>query len=219
MTRLTTIALLLVLAAGSTRGENSVLRPGPASMLVMQGSSNVIDWRCRGMSLDGRMNVAASMEKINAVIDRIEDGNVGVWMANPSDGRFPQPAFEMQIPIATLRCGNRGIERDMRTALKADRYPVIEFRFKELRGHIEHDLDRNVYEARIAGEITLAGARRDVEILVTAQRIDRERFRLQAELPLRMTDFGIAPPAVLFGVIKVRDELYVRFDLMLEVAS
>ena len=214
--------LILILAAihgAPAAAGASILRPAPASLLVMQGSSNVTDWRCRGTSLDAQMEVAASIEKINAVIDRIEDGNIAVWMANPAEGRFPAPTFEMQIPISTLRCGNRGIERDMSRALKADQYPNIEFRFRELRGEIEHDLDRNVYQARIAGEIALAGSTRQVEILVTAQRVDRERFRLQASLPLRMTDFGIAPPTVLFGVVKVKNELYVRFDLMLQVKA
>lgn len=217
MNRLSAVALAMLLVPGSIRGEGSVLRPSAESVLVMRGSSNVTDWRCRGTSLEAEMHVAAPIEKINAVIDRIEDGNIGVWMATPSAGRFPPPTFEMRIPIAALRCGSRGIERDMSRALKSDQYPTIDFRFTELLGYIEHDIDRNVYQTRIRGEISLAGTTRSMEIAVMAQRLDRECFRLQAELPLRMTDFGIVPPTVLLGVVKVRDDLNVRFDLILQV--
>jgi hypothetical protein len=215
-----TIVIILTLLHGAPAlAGASMLRPAAPSMLVMEGSSNVTGWKCRGTTLAAEMSVAASIEKINAVIDRIEDGNIGVWMSNPHEGRFPQPKFAMQIPIATLKCGNRGIERDMSRALKADLHPVIEFRFIELLGPIDHDLDSNVYRARIAGEIVLAGTSRTVDVVVTAVRVDRERFRIQAEVPLRMTDFGITPPTVLLGVIKVKDELNVRFDLMLQVQA
>ncbi len=165
------------------------------------------------------MTVAAPIEKINAVIDHIEDGNIGVWMAQPDEGRFPVPQFAMVIPIAALRCGNAVMERDLRRALTADRFPSIEFRFKELHGSIQHDIDRNDYTATIAGELSMAGTRKEIELSVVAQRIGRDRLRLQAELPLRMSDFGVKPPTALFGIVKARDKLVVRFDLTLQVAS
>jgi hypothetical protein len=65
----------------------------------------------------------------------------------------------------------------------------------------------------------LAGSSREVEVLVIAERLTRDRFRIRAELPLRMTDFGIQPPTALFGMVKAKDELLVRFDLTLKAGS
>jgi hypothetical protein len=219
MSRVSAIAAVLLLTAATSAAAGTRFSAATASSLQLEGSSNVADWRCRGTSIDAAMDVAAPLAQINAVIDRVEDGNVGVWMADPAAGRFPQPSFRLRIPVATLRCGNRAMERDMSNALKASAYPAIEFRFKELRGGIRHDLDRNVYETRIAGELALAGMTREIVLDVVAQRIGRDRFRLRARLPLRMTDFGIQPPAALFGMIKARDELLVLLDLVLEAAS
>lgn len=187
--------------------------------LVLEGSSNVAAWRCRGTSVDVQMTVAAPIEKINAVLDRIEDGNIGVWMSQPGQGRFPVPQFAMVIPIAAFRCGNAVMERDLRHALMADRFPTIEFRFTDLRGVIEHDIDRNDYTTTIAGEVSMAGARKQIELPVVAQRVGRDRFRIRAEMSLRMTDFGVKPPTALFGLVKAHDKLVVRFDLTLLVAS
>jgi hypothetical protein len=213
------VAFLAGAAAAFGAGDQTVLAAGAQSRLVLDGSSNVRDWRCSGTTLDSELTVAASVEKINAVMDRIEDGNIGVWMRDPSQGRFPQPEFHLRVPIASLRCGNPVMERDMSRALKAGRYPTIEFQFTDLVGGIDHDIDTNVYRARISGELGLAGMRRTVELLIVAERIAPNRFRIRAELPLRMTDFGIEPPTALFGVVRAKNGLTVRFDVTFEVQS
>lgn len=212
-----TVLLLGANVAGAEAGTRLVV--GPRSTLLLQGSSNVADWRCSGNTIRGAMSVAAPIEKINDVIDHIEDGDVARWMSNPADGRFPQPEFELAIPIATLRCsGGRPMENDMSRALKADRHGSIGFRFAGLRSGITHDIDGGAFRATISGRLSLAGVTREVAFLANAQRISRSQFRLTADMPVRMTEFGIAPPRALFGMIKAADELSVRLDLIVEVS-
>ncbi|MFL6247634.1 MAG: YceI family protein [Thermoanaerobaculia bacterium] len=194
-----------------------LLTASPSSEVVLDGSSNVADWRCRGTTIDAEMTVATSAAHLNEVIDRVEDGNIGVWMATPAMGRFPTPDFDLNIPVTTFRCGNRVMENDMRNALKADRHPQVAFTFRELRGGVQHDLDTGLYHATIAGDLTLAGVTRRIDLNVSAQRLSRTSFRVRAALPLRMTDFGITPPSALFGAIRARNSLTVRFDLTLNV--
>lgn len=212
------IAAVLIGSDAASAAVSTQLVIAPRSSLILSGSSNVTGWRCTGTTLEGRMDVAASVEKVNEVIDRIEDGNIGPWMSNPSAGRFPQPRFDMTIPITSLRCtGGRPMEKDMNRALKADRAPDITFRFAGLRSGITHHIDEMQFEATIAGQLSLAGVTREVSFPVTARRVSRSRFRLTADMPVRMTDFGVAPPTALFGVIKAANELSVRLDLTMEV--
>lgn len=193
----------------------AVLVAAPPSSLTLAGSSNLASWRCSGTTLDGRMDVAAPLAQINAVIDTIEDGDL-TRLTAPS---FPPPRFVLRIPVSTLRCGNRRMEHDLHRALRAEAYPAIEFRFANLAGGVRHDIDAHRYGARIEGTLSLAGVQRNVIIDVTAQRIARDRFRIIANLPMRMSDFRIAPPTALFGVIKARDELVVELELFLEAGS
>lgn len=209
----------MLLASAVQAAEATRLTAGAASAVVLEGSSNVTDWRCRGTSIDARMVVATSPDHINEVIDRIEDGNVGVWMSSPSRGSFPAPEFNLTIPVTTFRCGNRVMESDMRRALKADAHPAVRFSFRELRGGVRHDLDTGLYHAAMAGELTLAGVTRTIDLTVSAQRLSRTSFRVRADLPLRMTDFDVTPPSALFGAIRARDQLTVHFDLTLEIAA
>ncbi len=210
---------MLFVASAAHASEATRLTAGAASAVVLEGSSNVTDWRCRGTSIDARMIVATSPDHINEVIDRIEDGNVGVWMSNPSRGSFPPPEFNLTIPVTTFRCGNRVMESDMRRALKADTHPAVRFSFRALRGGIQHDLDSGLYHAAISGDLTLAGVTRTIHLTVSAQRLSRTLFRIRAELPLRMTDFDVTPPSALFGAIRARDNLTVHFDLTLEIVA
>ena len=194
-----------------------VLVASSGSNLTLEGSSNVKDWRCSGTTLDGRMEVAAPLAQINHIIDRIEDGDVA--RLDPRAASFPPPAFRLRVPVQSLRCGNRQMERDMYRALRSQENPVIEFEFHELVGGIEHDIDGGSYRATISGVLTLAGAERKVKVPVEARRVARDRFRLRATLPLRMTDFRITPPTALFGMVQAKDELEVQFDLYLQARS
>ena len=212
-------ALSLGRAAPSDPAGSTHLAVGPRSTLFLNGSSNVAGWRCTGKTVKGTMTVAAPIAKINEVIDRVEDGNIAAWMSNPSAGHFPQPEMQIIIPIDTLHCtGGRPMERDMSRALKADRFPAIAFRFDGLRSGVTHDLDRHQYQAAIAGQLSLAGVDRSVALEVAVQRTSATEFRMTAELPVKMTAFGIKPPRALLGMIKSADALTVRFDLALVVA-
>jgi hypothetical protein len=204
-------------AVAASAGETTQLVAGPASRLVLLGSSNVKDWRCSGAALEGRMDVAVPIERINTIIDRIEDGDVA--RLDPRAASFPQPRFQLRVPVQSLRCGNRQMERDMYRALRSEANPVIEFRFNGLVGGVEHDIDASRYRATIAGVLTLAGSRRNVQVPVEAERVSRDRFRLRARLPLRMTDFRITPPTALFGMVKASNDLVVQFDLMLQTSG
>ena len=219
MRPLTLLLLAALLAAPVRSEENTTLLAAPASQLVLEGSSNVTDWRCKGTTLEGRMDVAAPLARINNVIDRIEDGNIGPLMTNPAAAKFPQPEFRLRVPVSGLRCGNARMERDMYRSLRAGEHPSIEFRFTSLVGGINHDIDGGRYHATIAGILSLAGQSRQIRLDVEAQRIAPNRFRLRAKLPLRMTDFRITPPTALFGAIKAKDELSVKFDLVLQAGG
>ena len=190
-----------------------VLVASAGSQLSLEGSSNVTDWRCNGTTLDARMEVAAPLDRINDIIDRIEDGDVA--RLDPRAASFPQPDFTLHVPVTSLRCGNPRMERDMYRALQSEHNPVIEFRFNGLVGGVEHDIDAGNYRATVAGVLTLAGAKKNVQGPVVAERVGRDRFRLRARLPLRMTDFRITPPTALFGMVKAKDDLVVQFDLIL----
>lgn len=219
--RATAVLTLIAIALASPVRGDGVTRfePVAASALTMEGSSNVAAWRCAGTAFESRMEIGATLQQINAVIDRVEDGNIGALMANPSSARFPQPLFMLRIPVAAFRCGNRLMERDLVRALRGEHNPYVDFRFTGLRGGVDHDIDQRLYRVTVRGVLSLAGAARTIDVEVSAARLSPTRFRLRAVLPLRMSEFGITPPSALLGAIHARDALRVHFDLLLDVVT
>lgn len=63
-------------------------------------------------------------------------------------------------------------------------------------------------QLRVTGLLELAGVQRSVSVHVR-----RTGDRLAAHIPLRQTDYGIKPYTVLFGALRVADELTVSFDV------
>lgn len=212
------LTLMLFVGSAAYPAESTRLIAGAASTVILEGSSNVTGWRCTGTSMEAEMSIAATADHINNVIDRIEDGNIGIWMSDPSQGRFPVPDFHLRVPVTSFRCGNRIMESDMRRALRADAYPQVEFSFHALRGGIQHDIDAGSYRAAISGNLSLAGRTRTVDVVVSAQRTSRTTFRIRTTMPLQMSDFGVTPPTALFGAIRARNDLTVTFDLTLAIA-
>lgn len=210
---------ILALASVVHAAEATRLIAAATSAVVLEGSSNVTDWQCRGTSIDARVVIATSPDHINEVIDRIEGGNVHVWTSDLTQASLPEPEFDLTIPVASFRCGNRVMESDMRRALKANTHPAVRFSFREVRRGIRHDVATGLYHAVVVGDLTLAGVTRTIDLTVSAERLSRSAFRVRAFVPLRMTDFGITPPSALFGAIRARDSLTVQFELALEIVA
>jgi hypothetical protein len=194
------LSLLLATAPFVLGEQTTRLISGTPSRLVLEGSSNVAAWRCSGTTLDGQMEVAAPLDAMDSVMQGVEE-------------------FTLRVPISTLRCGNRQMERDMYRALRSDSYPTIEFEFAQLVGAVTREGAAGRFKARINGVLALAGARRAVSLDVEAEQLPNGRYLLRARLPLRMTDFRITPPTALFGMIKANDRLVVQFDLVLQKTS
>jgi len=132
--------------------------------------------------------------------------NVNSWKCESSTVEVSE--LGLRIPVKTIRCGNRQMERDLFRALHAESYPSIDFRFIDMTRDAEH--------ATIHGNLSLAGTTRPIAIDASVQPLGHGRMRMQVRLSLRMTDFHITPPKALFGMIKAKNDLVVTFDLVME---
>lgn len=161
-------SLLLLLAAAALLVSATAFAQ---STLVLEGSSNVADWRCQSSAVE---------------VDELG----------------------LRVPVKSIRCGNRQMERDLYRALRAESYPSIDFRFV--------DMSRDAERAAIRGNLSLAGTTRPMAVDAAVQPLARNQVRMHVRLPLRMTDFRVTPPTALFGIVKAKNELVVQFDLVLE---
>jgi polyisoprenoid-binding protein YceI len=112
------------------------------------------------------------------------------------------------VPVADLECGNGKMNDHMRKALKAADNPAIEFTLVsyELRGT----------QALLRGTLGIAGAQQEIEIPATVTQEDGGVVRVKGETEIRMTKWGVKPPSLMLGTMKVKDPVTIGFDVTVE---
>ena len=137
---------------------------------------------------------------------------------------FTMPGVSIVIPVRELDCDNRRMNRDLRDALKADLHPEIRFDViriilvpgNEASADTELEPDPSI---TVEGHLSLAGVTRVVNLEVEGDLDESLRLHGWGSLDLKMTDFDVEPPTALFGLVKARNEITIRFHLIAEVLT
>jgi len=117
-------------------------------------------------------------------------------------------AFEIAIPVATLKSPKEGIDKNMHKALKLTEFKDITFRMRALEPGLAAG------SLRAPGTLTIAGVSRDVVLELKAQR-SGSNLSVAGEIPLLMTDFGVTPPKAMMGMMRTDPKITVRIELVL----
>jgi hypothetical protein len=183
-------ALLVTARAGQAQNTRLVLQYG--SVVRIDGRSNVHRWSC----------AADSIEVMVATQPAVVTSGV------------PEPLrvmdAEVRIPVAALACGDNLMDRNLRTALRADSNPTIVYRAISFE---TTPADSGRLHIVASGTLSVAGVSRPVSIVVTATPFANGMFRATGTVPLRMTDFGVKPPTALFGILRGRNDVVVQFQI------
>ena len=112
----------------------------------------------------------------------------------------------LTVPVAQLDCGNKTMNEHMRKALKAEANPQIKWTMTsyEVQG-------ANVV---ISGKLTIAGKENAIELRGTGS-LDNGTIRFKGSKQFKMTEYGVKPPSLMLGTMKVGDPVTVSFDLVL----
>ena len=116
----------------------------------------------------------------------------------------------LTIPVEDFRADNQMIYRDFLKLVKAKQYPWIIINMPQLKRQ-GSDNEVNFYNV----EITIAGVTRIYEISCYTERCDKEGVFIYGSRKLHLTDFNINPPEKTFGLIRVRNEVFVNFGFAL----
>jgi polyisoprenoid-binding protein YceI len=135
--------------------------------------------------------------EINSALTTTESKNVASLVS----------AAKVTIPVAKLDCGNGKMNEHMRKALLASQNQNIEFELKSYK------VDGTA--AVLSGTLTMAGTTREVEISGTAAQED-DLVRVKAQKQINMKDWGIKPPSLMMGAMKVKESVTVGFDVTLK---
>jgi polyisoprenoid-binding protein YceI len=110
------------------------------------------------------------------------------------------------VPVAQLDCGNKTMNEHMRKALKAEANPQISWKMTSYQVQ-----GPNV---TIIGKLTIAGKENAIELKGTGS-AENGTIRFKGSKQFKMTEYGVKPPSLMLGTMKVGDPVTVSFDLVL----
>ncbi len=193
--RKTVLMLSALIAATTTVGaqtSSTRLRIEPGSELSIAGTSNVHDFHCK-------------TDKFSAYID-VDPG----YTKDLTKVARPIVSVKVVIAVKSLSCGNKKMDENMYSTLKADQNQIIRY---TLSGYDILNGSATGFAAKTTGTLTILGKNKLVAMTIDAARLNDGKATAQGEETLLMSDFGIKPPSFMFGTMKVGDEVKVKFNL------
>lgn len=158
------------------------------------------------VSFDGTSNVhdfTASTKNVRLTMLAIaRGGSAASLIANPTTVE----AFEIAIKVASLASNKDGLDKNMHKALKATEFADITFRLNRLEG--------SGAVLKAFGALKIAGVEKDIvmDVKVTTT---ADTLTVSGQVPLLMTDYGIAPPKMMLGALRTNPKVTVKFETVL----
>lgn len=137
------------------------------------------------------------------------------------EGTFEEARLRMTIRADSLATVGNVKESDRREieslmhgqALEVSKYPEVVF---ESTSVAMSRIREGRYRVRIVGHLTLHGVKQP-NLWIQAEVIfGGDALRAQGDFSIRQTDYQIKPVTALGGMLKVRNELKFRFDIVAE---
>ncbi len=165
------------------------------SRLWLDGTSTVRDFTCRAGEIGGSVNPTQSTTSL---------GIAGLASS--------VQAARAVVRVAAIECGNGTMNSHMVKALKGDDHPTIEFNLVRYEVVSTDVADARV---RLFGNLTMAGQTRPITMDATATAASDGALHVSASKEIVMSEFGVKPPSLMLGTIKVGDKVTVHYEVAL----
>ena len=135
-------------------------------------------------------------------------GKIDVDVASDADASPAKlvKSASLSIPVAQLDCKNGKMNDHMRDALKAEKNPRIIWKLSS------YTVDGGA--VLMSGTLTIAGKENPIELRGRGTYANGT-LNLKGSKVLNMTDFGVKPPSLMFGTMKVANPVTVWYELVL----
>jgi hypothetical protein len=163
------------------------------------------------LTIEGKTN-------INSYVCRIAEYCGTDTLVLHEGGKNVRPVFvkgSVGLDASTFDCGMAMMTSDFRKTIKANEYPAIVIDFISFERTPSYAQKVETFKGIL--KISLAGITRLFEVDCSIEAKPNGQIHLKGGRPFTFADFGLTPPSRLMGTIKVQEELYVKFHLVLKL--
>ncbi|MEJ7828685.1 MAG: hypothetical protein WKF91_10825 [Segetibacter sp.] len=120
---------------------------------------------------------------------------------------------ELQMDVLSFNCHSSLITKDLRKTLKAEEYPKFIIRFLSIKSMPTLQDKSELIEGWI--EVELAGVVKQFELCYRFSKEGTGYIKLNGAQNFCFSDFKLSPPRKLAGMVKIKDDFKVNFQLIL----
>jgi polyisoprenoid-binding protein YceI len=189
------LALAIVLpASGAWTVAYEMLVLQPQSRLWIDGTSSIRSFSCKAA-------------EVNAVVEATGPNAIPQLLLADKGVK----SVRVTVPAERLDCGNGTMNEHMRKAIKLTEFDSIEFRLTD------YDVARSAdgVSGTLNGTLLLGGVTKPVTLKADGKP-EGGMLHITGSYDLDMTEYGLKPPTLMFGRIKVGRTVKVNYDLLLK---
>jgi YceI-like domain len=195
---LANVAALTLLAAVGNAQEFTQFRARPGSKVEISGTSTIHDWKVESSIVGGRMELGTD------------------FPLDPSQKPVPgkvQAKAEAVILVGSIKSGTKRMDEVMYETMNQKGFPKINYKLQAMSLK-EAPKPGAPLVFDTTGTLTVAGITRTNHFPITMDLQDGgKKIVVKGSTDLKMTDFGLKPPApaIGLGLIRTGDEIKVDF--------
>ena len=122
----------------------------------------------------------------------------------------------LTAPVASLRTGKAGRDKDLRRALDGERHPDIRYRIDKVESSFTSLTDNTDVLLTLHGVLSMRGIERPVSFMGRV-RLRQGTLWVRGENRIRPVDFGVPP--LRSWLVSMKESVLARFDLILSKAN
>jgi hypothetical protein len=201
-------AAFVLLVAMPTRGGQGArgglsLVVAPGAYLELDGDSSLHRYRAKAHGMEVGVGLDPTL---------VPTAGEALDLEALVRGHFIK-TFHLFVPVDQLSSGEKGLDANMRKALKGDRYKQIRFQMDSYE--VVGPPGKGPLTVLLHGRLSLAGVERKIDVTAAGVRV-HDGLAISGSKDLLMTDYQIKPPTMMLGAIKTKDLITVKFNATLE---
>jgi len=183
-----TVLLLTIALSATMLVSAQALKINPkSSVITIQGKSNLHDWESKAQQVTGQIVVNLSAKQVQSMF--------------------------VDVPVKSIKSGEKLMDTKTYEAFNVDKNPNIQFKMTEVNNL---QISESSISATITGNLTMAGTTKKVAFKVIGKPVKGGSYQFTGSLALKMTDFKMAPPTAMMGMLKVGDGITLKFDVTVD---
>jgi len=117
-----------------------------------------------------------------------------------------------KIPILDIQGENKKIVSDFQALLKFNEFQSVEVKIKK---DVFIKMIEPAIQQQLIFDLSVAGVSKQTEAKYTTHVFDENHKLIRGKASVKLSDFSLKPPARLLGLVKVHDEIFITFEIII----